>query len=187
MPLSKGVESYHPGILDKTIMAILHMWAPQYQFLVRSNVSTIVNWQVLLPLLAAHARQLQLGGGKIIKSFRLHQFGKTFVQGTAMIMAAQVVNELVACVETVNRKFMDDVALTQVVKGKVKQLHDFGNYYKVTSKDYTPNAADAARYAFFRNKTHASRGHDVQRMRAITQQLIQALSATQAPSQTLLQ
>lgn len=140
-----------------------------------------------MPLLAAHARQLQLGGGKIIKSFRLHQFGKTFVQGTAMIMAAQVVNELVACVETVNRKFMDDVALTQVVKGKVKQLHDFGNYYKVTSKDYTPNAADAARYAFFRNKTHASRGHDVQRMRAITQQLIQALSATQAPSQTLLQ
>lgn len=174
--LLPGTESYHPGILHKTLLAILHMWQPEYTFLFRSNVSTVVNWPILLELLAQHAGDLQLGGGNIIKSVRLHQFGKTFVQGTAIIMAAPVVNWLLHNLDSVNQKFMDDVALTQLCKKcpLVQELHDFGKQYKLTCENYVPTHDALRQYAFFRNKTRGARHVDIAIMRTLIAQLLEA-------------
>ena len=43
----KGKETYVPGILEKTIKSMEYVANDQYDYLVRSNISTIVNFKLL--------------------------------------------------------------------------------------------------------------------------------------------
>lgn len=167
--LLPGVESYHGGILQKTVHAIRHTWKPEFDFIVRSNVSTIVNWPVLLSLLQ---QQPSIHfGGKIIRSFRPSLFGKLFVQGTSIIMSKHVVQWLLNNLKCINPKFMDDVALSDALRRCpfVQQIHDFHDFF-TTSRTFD---GDRPR-AFFRNKSR-NRDEDVQRMKIIVQNLMAQL------------
>jgi hypothetical protein len=74
----KGSESFLPGITDKTVRAFSHFESEldQYDYIVRSNSSTIINYHLLIPYLYNHP--LDYGAGFIFNLQWLdHGYGIT--------------------------------------------------------------------------------------------------------------
>lgn len=97
----KGVESFVPGTVDKTIKA-LRIVQNLYEFthIVRSNISTIVNFDMLMKYMDTHNVEY---GGYLTYVVRqpnpfygvtAKHFGITFVSGSCIIMSRSTVSML---------------------------------------------------------------------------------------------
>ena len=122
--LFSGKESYVPGILNKTMLAIEHLWPEQkYDYVVRSNASSVINFPQLLPLL--EARQVLFGGTHVIpNSHSAYLYGDgvevppnwlpmNYVQGTCIVMHKLAVELLLAYQhdkQLLRRDHIDDIA-----------------------------------------------------------------------------
>lgn len=176
--LFPGKECFLPCILFKTVQALEYTKDWDYQFVVRSNASTVVNWRLLLHLLATTCANLQYGGGFVMKAFErdgrvikaLQCFGSTFVQGTGVILGRQTVEWLLNNTGSLRFDLQDDLALGKLVKHAPfvnRKLYSMRKLFKQTSPDYVLTAADMQKFVFFRNKTSKGRQGDVQRMQSI--------------------
>jgi len=97
----KGVESFVPGTADKTFKA-LRIVLDLYEFthIVRSNISTIINFDLLTKYMAAH--NVEYGGyltyvvqqPNPFYGVTAKHFGITFVSGSCIIMSRATVSML---------------------------------------------------------------------------------------------
>lgn len=125
-----GKETYIPGILDKTLKAIEFTKGIKelnYDYLLRSNISTVVNIKMLLNYLSNN-QNIDYGGSwkmtHLRKGFRDPGNGITndrydgldFISGTGIILSKRAVDTLLKNKDKIDYSVIDDVSIGQFFK-----------------------------------------------------------------------
>ena len=114
----KGKDTYVPGILEKTVKAMEYVENDEYDYFVRSNISTIVDFKLLDEELKKNP--MEYGGGLINNLQRLDEsagikdkthFGLNYVSGTAIIMSKNTLKEMIKQKDKIDYKIVDDVSI----------------------------------------------------------------------------
>lgn len=170
----KGVESFNPGITLKTIEAFRISLKFEYDYILRSNISTIVNIARLIDFLEKNP--IEYGGGRMLTLQWLdHMCGikdrkywnMPFVQGTAIIMSRNSVILFIDNIDRADKQIIDDVCIGVFFKQLDIPLVRIGNNHSYVNND--GNGSDDA--IFYRNK-RSSRSIDICNMRKIIHFLI---------------
>jgi hypothetical protein len=131
------VESYVPGILQKTLMA-LHWYltsstqdgvalSARYPFVLRTNLSSFWVWKNLIPVLRDRFCESVSGPGQVLQSKRNvyagvvgQHHGRPFVSGAGFLMSHDVVARLLqpqALQKLLSSPEQDDVAISDEILG----------------------------------------------------------------------
>jgi len=176
----KGKETYVPGILEKTLRAFNIVSKNEFDYLVRSNISTIVNFD----LLADYLSENPIGYGGGLKNV-LHQldesagivddkyFGTEYASGTSIILSKNTLTDVLKFKDDFKKTFIDDVALGIFVD---ENLDITPKYVPISRFISIPNENGNAskiidlikdkNYIFYRNR-QPDRKTDVAQMKVI--------------------
>ncbi len=180
----KGDESFVPGILTKTIRALQYFEPElgQYDYVVRSNVSAIVNF----PLLAMHlaTQPFDYGAGMVLRLGWLDfqggitdgtYMGTVFGSGTSIILSTTLMKRMLQSTHHIPMDIIDDVSIGVWVRrtdpSVVPQCLSAHFYCHRVRESF--DELDVARIMFHRNRCAENRQEDVHNM----QRLIERLSA----------
>jgi len=103
----KGKETYIPGITIKTLIAIAYVYKHyNFDYLVRTNISSIVNWNLLEKSLIDNP--VYYGGSWVIKGF----WGRfPYASGTSIILSRKAVKYMINHLSKIDTSLIDDVAI----------------------------------------------------------------------------
>lgn len=113
-----GIESFVPGILQKTLDTLAYFQDATFDYVVRSNVSSLVNFDQLLNFLKA--RPIAFGGCHVLNQQWLDMpfgikdetlFGLRYPAGICIILRRDMVDLLLAQRHQVDMTLIDDVAI----------------------------------------------------------------------------
>ena len=148
----KGQESFVPGILNKTIKAFEFILqtgiVEEYDYIIRSNISTIINFDLLIKDL--ENTPLQYYGGGLIHTLKWKDknagivddqyFGTAFANGTSIMMTKDALEYLINNKELINHNIVDDVAIGIFFmehKSDCYPPQEIGSYkFKTMNKNY---------------------------------------------------
>lgn len=175
----KGNETYVPGILDKTIKALLYFDCNRYDYVVRTNISTIINFKLLINYL--NNNQVKYGGGFINDLQWLDYnsgvvdnslFGTKYASGTAIIMDNNTINYFKNNLNKIRKDLVDDLSIGLLLKdiektyiGKIIIVPELNNNYDNIKKDINE-------IIFYRNR-NPNRNIDAIQMKEIIRILIE--------------
>jgi len=169
----KGKESFIPGILDKTIKAIeycvKHM---SFDYLIRSNISTIINFSLLPELTCGYATF-----NKLVTSYDpisgVYQPGIIFAQGTSIITSYHLSNYIIENKHKLDYTIIDDVSIALLLQHEelhvVGQLFDINSYIAYISYNQQiglDNSINIPMTTAYRHKS-VDRNNDVNTMKYI--------------------
>lgn len=176
--LIRGTETYLPGILDKTLKALRYFPLDPYQYIIRSNASTVVDFEPLLEELAKNpvdyagsfAHQLQWldpANGITDRTY----WGTRYASGTCIIMSREAAKKLLN--HTLDHKVIDDVAIGVAMKqlGYTPKCY-LSRFKTVTATD---PSLKRGRWWFYRHRTD-NRLNDSEHIKWLTKTLIPSLS-----------
>jgi hypothetical protein len=180
----KGKETYVPGILEKTVKAMEYVENDEYDYLVRSNISTIVDFKLLDEEL--EKKPIEYGGGLINNLQRLDEnagikdethFGLNYVSGTAIIMSKSILKEMIKQKDKMDYKIVDDVSIGVLMHFLKKSpvIVKEGSFLIVS--DTNGDAEKIIKmisekpYIFYRNRNN-DRKTDVKQMRIVIDHLM---------------
>jgi glycosyltransferase involved in cell wall biosynthesis len=151
---------YNPGLMRKLINALTWVQAqfPEYDYMVRSSVSTLVQWQVLLPLL----RSVPAYGG-VTMTYRAADRATEFARGIGIVLTREMVDHVLREAPRVEESWAEDVALARFIQAHYppayppvslnahfQSVRDYGLDRDALRRDLTPAIRQAT--AFFRFK-----------------------------------
>ena len=180
----KGKETYVPGILEKTVKAMEYVENDEYNYLVRSNISTIVDFKLLDEELKKNP--IEYGGGLINNLQRLDEnagikdethFGLNYVSGTAIIMSKNTLKEMIKQKDKIDYKIVDDVSIGLLMRFLKKEpvLVKEGSFLIVSDvngyADKIVKMISETPYIFYRNRNN-DRKTDVKQMRIVIDHLL---------------
>jgi mannosyltransferase OCH1-like enzyme len=162
----KGSESY-TNILYKTIQSldyIKNVSTTKYDFLVRSNISTIIHLDNLFKYLSTLPKTNIYTGGTIetllwtLQTYEIieqnernNYYGLKYIQGTGIIMSFDVVEEILKIKNDIQYNIVDDVKLGLIIRTY------FPNIYK-NIENITPAKVSYNQFEedciFIRNKSY---------------------------------
>lgn len=169
----KGTETYIPGILDKTIKALEIMNSREYDYILRTNISTIVNYEMVKIIaeqeidytgaISYSANRMNEGDGQTEEFHAIYgKYG--FVSGTCILMSKKCVNYLLENKERLlGYGVVDDLAIGVCINS------DITNDLCVKCIDYQKPMMNVTKthnegeYFSYRHKTN-SREKDVELM-----------------------
>jgi len=180
-----GNETYTPGILDKTILALEYFKNEiqnTHDFVVRSNISTIVNFNILIPILEVNP-SLQYSSGMIKTLAWMDEkggvkdetwYGTKFGSGTSIILSKWVAQDLINKKDLIRRELIDDLAIGVFIREHRKDIypewlpHDALLHVPHVKGDKTQleTILEKGNYAFFRNH-NGNREIDLEQMQVI--------------------
>lgn len=110
----KGSETYIPGILDKTVKAIQYVYDNYtFDYIIRSNISTIVNFDLLTQYLEMNP--IQYGGGLKNTVYGGDEHadinGILYASGTSIILSKNIIQEFVEKKQYIRNDLIDDVSI----------------------------------------------------------------------------
>jgi hypothetical protein len=165
----KGTETYIPGITIKTIQSFEYFKNYPFDYLIRSNISTIVNFDVLNKDL--HKKNVEYGGtvrkidavdeknGIIDKTY----FGVHYVLGTSIILSKNALYSLLSHKKYIHYDIIDDVSIGLLFKEHTSiKPQQIG--VRSTDQSIKKNVT------FYRNKTE-DRNSDCVQMKKIIKKL----------------
>ena len=171
-----GKETYIPGILDKTIEAYKYYYNDNntYDYIIRSNISTVINFKLLMLYLIKNP--FQYGGGMIIAThwedndngvISRKYWQTPYVSGTAIIMSHEMFNKFMSKIDFIDHKQIDDAAIGRLMLDQFPDIkvHDINHFLHVD--DDNINNEDVF---FYRNKSD-DRKKDVKNMKYIVNKL----------------
>ena len=178
----KGEETFVPGILEKTLIAFKYIDNNyDYDFIVRTNISTIINFDLLIPELEK-TPILYYGG--VYTSFLLwtdipagiidDKYKYThFVVGTNIILSKNGCKLLTDNTHLIDKTIIDDVAIGVFFRQLNIDVHRLLTYdnYHVVSKDFSItelNETINRKIIVYRNRSNIDRNFDVINMKLIT-------------------
>lgn len=118
--LIQGEETYMPGILQKTIKALEYFRSVlhHYKYVVRSNISTIIQFDKLTEELQENPVHygcgLCWGIENIGKKTEKSHIGNIYSSGTSIILSSSTVARIID-----NKKFIDETVIDDVSIGKL--------------------------------------------------------------------
>jgi hypothetical protein len=179
----KGKESYLPGILEKTIKAFRYFPMDQYDYVIRSNVSTVVDMERVKNHLTRNSLDyggsfvhdlhwLDPGNGIVDK----RHWGTKYVSGTCIILSKSSIEKLLQ--QQLDYSVIDDVAIGIALK-PIKPVCFLERFKAVTE---IPVKTDG-RWWFYRHRTD-DRFKDASHIKWLTKTLIHSLSTAGSNSST---
>jgi len=172
----KGAETYLPGILEKTILAIetcLSLFA-DFDYIVRTNISTVCN--IFLLHRSLKNNTFDYGGSKMltlswidpmsgITNDRLH--GLNYISGTGIILSRKACNLLCAKQNELDKSVIDDVSIGLFFQRKgipITCFENLGYPFSINSSHIENNVV------FYRNNTQR-RLYDIRTIKAVSEKL----------------
>ena len=167
-----GKETYLPGILDKTMGTFSYVRKnyPDYDYYLRTNISTIVDINRLLEKL--DKEHISYGGGllHIGKGYRDPSCGiendryegLTYVWGTAILFSNEMFKRFVDHSNQIDRSVIDDVAIGKLAIDLKIKATEISVEQNIKNKSLKP--------IVYRNKSD-DRKKDVVRMREIVKHI----------------
>ena len=165
----KGKENYLPGILDKTIKAFKYVEELEkikgynYDYIVRSNISTIIDFDKLNDKLIR--KPIDYGGGiklVISKGWRDgpsgidndRYEGVQYASGTSIIISRNLLDKILKNSNLIDYTVIDDVSIGDFIKKNFPhhQLHSYEDYFLQTNENII--GSDISNYIFFRNRNN---------------------------------
>lgn len=176
----KGTESYLPGILEKTVKAMEYVVDNKYDcdYLVRSNISTIVDFELLDKELSKNP--IEYGGGLINELKMIDKsggivddtyFGLKYASGTAIVFSKKTLEQVMAKRDKINYKLIDDVAIGLLMRDEIKKpAEQVGSFLIVSDSNEISDGSEISKkpYMFYRNRS-SNRATDVKNMKMIIQ------------------
>lgn len=114
----KGAETYVPGILEKTIKAFEITKNMEYDFLLRSNISTVIDYSKLDDILYKIPDDVIYAGGScrlltwLDPDYGIHKvYNIPFILGTSIILKREGVHKLINNKNVLSETIIDDVAI----------------------------------------------------------------------------
>jgi len=163
----KGTESYIPGILQKTIKAIEYFNIQQYKYVVRSNISTIIRFDIL-------EHDLKKNPVDYGCALCFDQEDIPFSSGTSIVLSSKVVNYMIENKDKLDMVIIDDVSIGKFIRKEMPEivmtpvLKDTAaqGFYFVKEEDNIKELIKNNRPVFFRNH-NGDRTIDVRQMENI--------------------
>jgi hypothetical protein len=181
----KGEETFVPGILEKTLIAFKYIDNNyDYDFIVRTNISTVINFNLLI---AELERTPILYYGGIYTSFLLwtdipagivddrYKFTH-YAVGTNIILSKNGCKLLITNTHLIDKTIIDDVAIGVFFRRLNIEVHRLLTYdnYHVVSKEFSItelNETINRKIIVYRNRSDGDRNYDVNNMKLITNKL----------------
>ena len=176
----KGRESYTPGILNKTIDAFMlfknNGEYEKYDYIIRSNISSIVNFRLL-------SEQLELNpveyyGSTNIGNITLDNTNIPFASGTNIIMSKKGYMTLVDNINLLNRAYIDDISIAvffHKLNIKITNVGKAGEsgfvFVPMINNNLEYEKLVSHNYLVYRNKSENNRQYDVINMKNIIKYL----------------
>lgn len=170
-----GKESYIPGILDKTMKAFSYgvKTFPSYDYIVRSNISTIVNFSLLQNNLRSNP--IQYGGGALL-TYSINGNDIVYASGTSIIVGMALAKELCKKTDKAQYDIIDDVAIGALIKEYFPTVTpvSIGHFALLPNMNGVCNLQhlSLADTIFYRNRSSTDRNIDVQQMKCIIDALV---------------
>ena len=170
-----GKESYIPGILDKTMKAFSYgvKTFPSYDYIVRSNISTIVNFSLLQNNLRSNP--IQYGGGLLL-TYSINGNDIVYASGTSIIIGMALAKELCKKTDKARYDIIDDVAIGALIKEYFPTVTpvSIGHFALLPNMNGVCNLQhlSLADTIFYRNRSSNDRNIDVQQMKCIIDALV---------------
>ena len=180
----KGTETKVPGILDKTIKAFEYIqpYLDKYDYVVRSNISTIINFDLLKEQLMK--TPIEYGGGLAFNLQWLHpesgvidktHWNKKFASGTSIILSNSLVKRILDNKQYIQYDLIDDVAIGVLIHDYLSDIEvtDFSKYFIVLynhngHKQSIQTQISNPNYIFYRNRcSDENRNVDAVQMKVI--------------------
>jgi len=182
----KGEETYVPGILDKTIKAFEYVNKNYtFDYLVRSNISTIIEFDLLCEELQKTPIQYGAGtkmvlnwldeaSGIVDKTY----FGTVYGSGTSIILSKNTLSKVLGNKKFIHYNLIDDVSIgvlfDEQIKDVKKSFTDIRYFYSVPDVNGDPDKLLALikdkPYIYYRNR-QSSRKIDIEQMKIIADYL----------------
>lgn len=192
----KGIESLVPGVLNKTLKALHYCKEFEYDYIVRTNISTIINYNNLIKYLEKNPINFYGGGENNILSWNgggINDdtwYGTNFISGTSIILSKKCVNFIIENENKIIKEIVDDVSLGILFRehyNKYKPETINSKYYIKTPIFIKDNKIDIDRFInfinekeeliFYRNRTYnTDRQIDVFNMNIIYQILLNKIN-----------
>lgn len=169
-----GEETYIPGILDKTIKAFEFVKDKSFDYLIRSNVSTIINFNNLSSIITQYP--ITVGGGMVYKHTwggKNHErYNTIYPHGTSMILSKPMLMELLDEKDQINYNIIDDLEIGHVLEREYPSLpfYSFQHYFAYVDEKTNMDQLDYKNIIFYRNKSE-DRKQDIQNMKEIVYRL----------------
>jgi beta-1,4-mannosyl-glycoprotein beta-1,4-N-acetylglucosaminyltransferase len=132
----KGTETYIPGILEKTMKVFEITKNMEYDFLLRSNISTIVDYSKLNEILYEIPDNVTYAGGSCLLHNRIDEksgihkiYNIPFILGTSIILKKEGVNKLIENKKLLHETIVDDFAIGIFFNYFGDKPHGFDSYY----------------------------------------------------------
>jgi hypothetical protein len=173
----RGEETYIPGILNKTLKAFEIFKDKKYDYIIRSNVSTVINYDELYLYLGPD--QLDYGGplyyvgpyvdlqaGMTEEKHKIYK-NKHFISGCLFVLSRKAIMILVENTDEVRKpELVDDVAIGVYLHDKDINREKLGKEsYSFDNNQFKPNIL------MYRNKV-SDRSIDIKNMEMITNALM---------------
>jgi hypothetical protein len=175
----KGEETNLPGILDKTIKAIEYFKDYNFDYLIRSNVSTIINFDLLISQLNVN---IHYASGLLLfisDSYEDINYGVIkniysnthYASGTNIILSKKLVNKILLKKNNIDYNVIDDVSIGYFIKNNFPdiKLFEIKNKFTIVNESNINNL-DYKNIIFYRNR-NTSRLDDVKNMKYIISNL----------------
>ena len=176
----KGRESYTPGILNKTIDAFMlfknNGEYEKYDYIIRSNISSIVNFSLL-------SEQLELNpveyyGSTNIGNIEIDNTNIPFASGTNIIMSKKGYMTLVDNINLLNRALIDDLSIALFfhrLNIKITNVGKAGEngfvFVPMINNNLEYEKLVSHNYLVYRNRSDNDRHYDVINMKNIIKYL----------------
>jgi hypothetical protein len=175
----KGKEG-EMNILKKTVESMKYIIKnDSFDYLIRTNISTIIDIYNLLEFCKTIPRKKYYGGGHVLElkwgnNYLL--YGTFFIQGTGIIFSRDIVEDICENESSLEYKIIDDVSIGIYIKKKHPDIFETTNKYSnqvaihVGCKCHkqTENIEILKKVVFFRNRTICKRGDDIIEMQRKT-------------------
>jgi hypothetical protein len=130
--LIKGEETYIPGILQKTVNA-LEYFKPtlnEYDYVIRSNISTIIQFDKLSDELQINPVQYGCGLCWGIEHVgKKEHLGNIYSSGTSIILSSETVVRILENKEFIDETVIDDVSIGKLIAKKLPDV-EMKNVFK---------------------------------------------------------
>jgi hypothetical protein len=165
--LIKGNDTFVPGILDKTIKTFKYFENYNFDYIVRSNISSIINFNLI------NFDNINYGGGNYMTLSNLDPYsgiddnkyyGIKFFQGTFIIFSKKMFKNIMNNIHFIDMNIIDDVAFGLLIQDHFLNIIPtiIPNFTIV----YNLNNLDFNTITCYRNKSE-DRNNDIKNMEFI--------------------
>ena len=146
---------------------------PSYDYIVRSNISTIINFSLLQNNLRSNP--IQYGGGALLTHNNI-----VYASGTSIIIGMPLAKELCKKTDKAQYDLIDDVAIGLLIKEYFPNVTpvSIGHFAVLPNMNGGCNLQDLSLSdtIFYRNRSSTDRNIDVQQMKCIVEALVTGIT-----------